>query len=70
MEQMTLEEFNRLANGDRVTLAVALELLLQNGRKAILREEPLKLAADCKECLGNFFAEDALRETVSASDKM
>lgn len=64
MAQMVLEEFNRLANGDRVTLAVALELLLQNGRKAILREEPLKLAADCKECLGNFFAEDALRETA------
>ena len=43
MEQMALEDFNRLANGDRVTLVLALELLLQNGRNTIQREEPLKL---------------------------
>lgn len=42
MEQMTLEDFNRLANGDRVTLVLALELLLQNGRNTIQREEPQK----------------------------
>lgn len=49
---------------------MALELLFQNGRKAILREEPLKLAADCKECLGNFFAEDALRETAKTCQQL
>ena len=37
MEQMALEDFNRLANGDRVTLVLALELLLQNGRNTIQR---------------------------------
>lgn len=64
MKQMTLEDFNRLANGDRVTLVVALELLLQNGRNTIRREEPLKLVDACKGRIGGFFAEGALQEIV------
>ena len=64
MEQMALEDFNRLANGDRVTLVLALELLLQNGRNTIQREEPLKLVAACKERIGGFFEEGALQEIV------
>ncbi len=70
MEQMTLEDFNRLANGDRMTLVVAMELLLQNGRSTIQREEPLKLVAACKECIGGFFEEGALQETVDISQQL
>lgn len=70
MEQMTLEEFNRLANGDRVTLAMALELLLQNGRGAIQGEAPVTLAANCKERLGGFFAEEALREIANVCHQL
>ncbi len=70
MEQMTLEDFNRLANDDQVTLILALELLLQNGRNTIQREEPSKLAADCKERLGNFFAEEMLWEVASVCQQL
>lgn len=70
MEQMTLEDFNRLANGDRVTLVLALELLLQNGRNTIQREEPLKLVAACKERIGGFFVEGALQEIVDVCQQL
>ncbi len=70
MEQMTLEDFNRLANGDRVTLVVALELLLQNGRNTIRREEPLKLVDACKGRIGGFFAEGALQEIVDVCQQL
>lgn len=70
MEEMTLEQFNRLAIGDRVTLVVALELLLQNGRNTIQREEPLKLVSGCKERIGGFFAEGALREIVDVCQQL
>ena len=53
-----------MANGNRVTLAVALELLLQNGRKTIQMEEPLKLVAGCKLGVGGFFAEGTIQEIV------
>lgn len=70
MEQLTLEQFNRLAAGDRVTLVVALEILLQNGRNTIQREEPLKLVSACKERIGGFFMEEAIREIVDVSQQL
>lgn len=70
MEQMTLEDFNRLANGDRVTLVVALELLLQNGRGTIQEETPVTLTANCKEGLGGFFAEETLREIANVCQQL
>lgn len=70
MEQMTLEEFNRLATGNRVALVVALELLLQNGRRVIQQEDPMKLVASCKAPLGGFFAEDAFQEIVGVCRKL
>ena len=38
MEQMALEDFNRLANGDRVTLVLALELLLRSEERRVGNE--------------------------------
>lgn len=70
MEQMTLEDFNRLANGDRVTLVVALELLLQNGRGTIQEETPVTLTANFKEGLGGFFAEETLREIANVCQQL
>lgn len=70
MEQLTLEQFNRLADGDRVTLMVALELLLQNSRNTIQREGPLKLISACKERIGGFFVEEAIREIVDVCQQL
>lgn len=70
MEQMSFEEFNRLATGNPVTLHMALDMLLHNGRRVIQREEPTVLLANCKANIGNFVMEDMLREMVEVCQRL
>lgn len=70
MEQMSFEEFNRLASGDMVTLHMALEMLLQNGRQVIQQEDLMTLLARCQNDIGGFVTSEKLREMVEACQKL
>lgn len=70
MEQMSLEEFNRLAAGDPVTFHVALEMLLHNGRRVIQHEEPMTLLTNCQTDVGNFITGNKLQEMVAVCQKL
>lgn len=62
---MNLERFNWLAVSDRAALVTALELLMQNGRMVIQREEHLALVSACVASLGGFYSEAKLCEIVT-----
>ena len=49
---MNFEQFNQVALDDPLTLMVAMELLLQNGRGMIQSRQASELVSDCQESLG------------------
>lgn len=70
MEKMTLEEFNRFADGDRVPLMAGLEILLQNGRQMMRSQSPRELVPICLSGMGNFVAEEEVRKIVDICLKL
>lgn len=70
MEQMTFEEFNRLADGDRVPLVLGLEILLQNGRRLIQGEDSLELVSAGSTSMKSFFAEAEIRKIAEVCRKL
>lgn len=70
MEQMTLEEFNRFADGDRVPLVLGLEFLLQNGRSMVQGEDTLELAVAGSASMKSFFAEAEIHKIAEVCRKL
>lgn len=63
---MDFEQFNRLATGDPMTLHMALELLLQNGRRTIRAVETPQLMDACTADMGGLFTAGKIQEIVDA----
>lgn len=63
---MDFEQFNRLAAGDPMTLLMALELLLQNGRRTIQAMEAPRLVDACMADMGGLFTAGKIQEIVDA----
>lgn len=61
---MDFEQFNRLATSDPVTLYLALELLVQNGRMTIQMMEVPKLMDACTAAMGGLFTAGKIQEIV------
>lgn len=67
---MKFEEFDRLARGNRSSLLMAVELLLENGRKFIQAIEKAEFAAAMKTDVGNFITDDVLAEIADITQKL
>lgn len=67
---MKFETFNQLARGNRSTLLLAMEVLMQSGREFILRMEKAELVSTLKENAGKLIAETMLAEVVEVSKEL
>lgn len=70
MENMTFETFDRIARTDKVTVTMAMELLLQGGRNVVMNSSESDLAAAMKVSTSNFFFEQKLQEIISMAKSL
>ena len=70
MENMTFETFDRIARTDKVTVTMAMELLLQGGRNVVIDSSESDLAAAMKASTSNFFFEQKLQEIISMAKSL
>ena len=62
---MNIEQFDKLAHADRVTLLSALTLLWQIGREAIQAKDISALTADCMSSLGTLYTKKKIQEIAA-----
>lgn len=67
---MKFEEFNQLAIGNRSTLLLAMELLMQNGREFIQDTEKAEIVAQLKSSAGKLIAENVLAEVTDIAKEL
>lgn len=67
---MKFEEFDMLARGSRPWLLLAMEMLMENGRKFIQNTNQAELASQLRSDAGNFIVGDTLAEIVDTAKKL
>ncbi len=67
---MKFEEFDMLARGSRPWLLLAMDLLMENGRKSIQSTDQTELASQLRSDAGNFIVGNMLAEIVDTAKKL
>lgn len=67
---MKFDEFNKLVHNNRMILLIAIDLLMQNGRRFVLDTETSELISAMKNTAKNLFAEYMLKETVDIAKEL
>lgn len=67
---MKFETFDQLARGNRSTLLLAMEVLMQSGREFVQRTERAELVSALKESTGKLIAETMLAEVADVSKEL
>ena len=67
---MKFDEFNKLVHKNRMILLIAIDLLMQNGRRFVQDTETSELISAMKNTAKNLFAEYMLKETVEIAKEL